>query len=129
MRRFVAGLLLIGVACLALLMAVIAVGLLDSVDVGSGSARDSLPSRTLTVLQSSNQVHYAVHLLLGSALEVCPCTRTLAATQYSKASHHASTPRQMALVAADRPHGLGDTVRDAIELSGAGIKRLLIAVS
>jgi hypothetical protein len=78
----------------------------------------------LVAFQSENAVHYGAHLLAGRTLGLCPCTRGLAALQYSKAVWHARTPHQRALVTTKRPHTAWGMVSDAIQLAIGGLRWL-----
>jgi hypothetical protein len=78
----------------------------------------------IVALQAKNSVHYGVHLLAGRTLSLCPCTRGLAAVQYSKAAWHARNQHQRALVTTDRPHTVWEAVGDTVGLGFSGIQWL-----
>ncbi|MDQ3811466.1 MAG: hypothetical protein M3336_14365 [Chloroflexota bacterium] len=50
-----------------------------------------------------DHLHFAGHVLLGRLLDLCPCTRGAASTQYAHARYHAVTPRQRTLLANTNP--------------------------
>jgi hypothetical protein len=110
------------------LAGLLAVGLFGSARAAVAPVEDFLPAPVLAVLQTNDQLHYGVHLMLGRALGLCPCTRSLAAAQYSKATWHARTPRQMALVTSARPHTVESAVRDLIQIGAAGVRHVADAV-
>ena len=62
-----------------------------------------LTSRALWVWHHGNRVHFAVHILAGRVLDVCPCTRGAAHTQYYRALFHVLTARQHAVALNTRP--------------------------
>src|SRR5581483_7597903 len=76
----------------------------------------------LAALQANDAVHYGAHLVAGRTLSLCPCTRDLAAIQYSKALWHARTPHQRALLTTDRPHTAWGIVTDALQLSASSLR-------
>ena len=67
----------------------------------------ALPGATRLALgvAHNDRVHYVGHLVAGQLLSVCPCTASLAQTQYVKGMAHAHTPRQVALLS-ERPSHL-----------------------
>ena len=75
-------------------------------------------------IREHEKLHYGIHLTLGRALAVCPCTRRWSASQYYKASFHAHTPRQTALVTTERPNltSVRSILRDTVRLAGGGVK-------
>jgi hypothetical protein len=76
----------------------------------------------LAALQTENSVHYGAHLLAGRTLALCPCTRGLAALQYSKATWHARTPYQRALVTTARPRTAWGMVSDTVKLGISSLR-------
>jgi len=78
----------------------------------------------VAALQTKNSVHYGAHLLAGRTLGLCPCTRGLAAVQYSKAMWHARTQHQRALITTDRPRTVWALVSDTLQLGVSGIQWL-----
>jgi len=78
----------------------------------------------LATLQTSDAVHYGVHLVAGRTLSLCPCTRDLAAEQYEKAMWHARTPHQWALLTIDRPRTPWEAITDALQLSASSLRWL-----
>ena len=77
---------MIGKLGLAMLVTVFVVGL-----------SPSLTRSALSVVHN-DRVHYVGHLVAGQMLSLCPCTASLAQTQYAKGMYHAHTPRQVMLL-------------------------------
>ena len=75
-------------------------------------------------IREHEKLHYGIHLTLGRALAVCPCTQRWSASQYHKAAFHAHTPRQTALVTTERPNltSVRSILRDTIRLAAGGVK-------
>jgi hypothetical protein len=127
MRRFVfwaTGLLLLAALALVLLMGFLVLAPSARASVRAGMTREGLHSQALTDLQANNSVHYDVHLLLGRTLALCPCTRRLADTQYSKATWHARTRHQKALVTTARPRTVAAVVSDTFQLGVSSLQWL-----
>jgi plastocyanin len=57
-------------------------------------------------LSHGDHLHFAVHMIAGRVLDVCPCTRRAASVQYWRASYHVATPIEAALVLNARPSSL-----------------------
>lgn len=91
------------------LVACVGVGLLtlaDALAPGDGSLDAS--GRLGWAIRSGDHLHFAVHITAGRLLDVCPCTRRAAATQYYRAHFHAVTPLQRAVVATVPPRSPTD---------------------
>jgi hypothetical protein len=73
-------------------------------------------------VRESDGLHYAAHLGAGRILSLCPCTRNAAAVQYDKATRHARSRHQLALVTTARPHRIGDALGDAFGLGVDAVK-------
>ena len=118
----------ITLSLMAMLTVVLAIEVLDialttpAVRVDVLRQVDRYPA--VAVLQTKNAVHYDVHLLAGRTLSLCPCTRGLAAVQYSKAMWHARTQHQRALITTDRPRTVWALVSDTLQLGLSGIEWL-----
>jgi hypothetical protein len=70
------------------------------------SAQDSIPqprARPEWAVRRGDHLHYGVHLMAGRVLDICPCTRNAALTQYQRARFHAVTPRERVVLGAIRP--------------------------
>jgi plastocyanin len=91
-----AALLLLSLSAFALL------AFADYTIAGNGSPDPA--ERARWVWERGDHLHYAVHLVQGRILDVCPCTRRAAAAQYYYARFHAVTPRQRAAVAGGQPN-------------------------
>jgi uncharacterized membrane protein YedE/YeeE len=128
--------LLAAVMMLALL-GVVGLGLLATSDyVGQASRISGTQNRLLWTLAHGDHLHFAVHMVAGRLLDLCPCTRHAAAVQYVRASYHAKTATELALVRNARPtsaHGwLAYTVAPAavvVEWIGNGISWLAVIPS
>jgi hypothetical protein len=70
-------------------------------------------------------LHYWGHLVIGRALQVCPCSRRQAYWEYYKARFHAATPRQRALITTQIPHSLPAAARDAVVVGWLGVNVVL----
>jgi plastocyanin len=92
------------VAAAACLFFSLGFGLLTLADVASPANRGpDLSGRVLAAISRGDHLHYAFHVLAGRVLDICPCTRRAAAAQYYRATYHAITPRQRAVIAASPP--------------------------
>lgn len=76
-------------------------GLADFVMAGNGSSNSR--ERLSWTIASGDHLHFAYHMVLGRILDLCPCTRNAAGTQYYRAHFHALTPHQRALAANTHP--------------------------
>jgi hypothetical protein len=86
-------------------VASIPLGLLILADFATAERDHPDPrARIAWALRRGHHLHYAVHLIAGRLLDLCPCTRAAASTQYYRARFHAVTRRQRAVVA-PRPSG------------------------
>src|SRR4051794_39673345 len=74
-------------------------------------ARDPLTAVALTI-DRGDRLHYVGHLMLGRALDLCACADHVAADQYDRATWHARTARQLALVTYNRPRAPLEWVTD-----------------
>jgi hypothetical protein len=91
-------------AAVLLMVAAIPLGLLALADyVSAGSNHGDGLTKVGWTLRRGNHLHYAVHLIAGRLLDLCPCTQAAAATQYCRARFHAVTRLQRAVVARRQP--------------------------
>jgi len=88
------------------LLSLLLLAVADYDQAGNGSP--DLSARAAWVWVHGDHVHFAVHMAAARVLDVCPCTRRAAATQYYRAHFHAVTPHQAALAADSRPRTMGD---------------------
>jgi plastocyanin len=96
------GIVLLATACCLFL--ILGFGLLTLADVVSRvNAGPSVSARVVAAVSNGDHLHYAFHVLAGRVLDICPCTRRAAAAQYYRATYHAITPRQRAVLAASPP--------------------------
>ncbi len=110
MKRIGHGLrrLLVGGRLVAL-VAVAPLALLSVADLVEGANLFSSPTDGVRwTLEHGDHLHFAVHVLSGRLLDVCPCTREAARDHYQRAQRHARSPRQMAAVSQVRPHSVGE---------------------
>jgi hypothetical protein len=95
---------LLAAAMTLALLGVVGLGLLATSDyVGQASRISGTQHRLLWTLAHGDHLHFAVHMLAGRLLDVCPCTRRAAEVQYWRASYHARTATERALVRNARP--------------------------
>ena len=77
----------------------VSLGLLALADFAmAGNGSRDVGARVQWTWDRGDHLHYAVHLIAGRVLDLCPCTRRAAATQYYYAHFHAITPRQIAVI-------------------------------
>jgi len=91
-------------AAVVLLVTGVPVGLLAVADfVGAGRQHGEGLARVGWTLRRGDHLHYAVHLMAGRVLELCPCTHAAASSQYERARYHALTRLQRTVVAPKQP--------------------------
>ena len=74
-------------------------GLLGLADLSmAGNGSPDVGARAQWAWDRGDHLHYAVHILAGRVLDLCPCTRRAADAQYYYARFHAVTPRQRDVV-------------------------------
>jgi plastocyanin len=74
----------------------------------AGNGSPDMHARLAWVWARGDHLHFAVHMTEARVLDLCPCTRRAAGTQYFRAHFHATTPHQAALAADSHPHTLAD---------------------
>jgi plastocyanin len=90
--------IVLALAALALL-SILSLGLLALADFAmAGNGSRDVGARAQWTWERGDHLHYAVHLVAGRVLDLCPCTRRAAAAQYHYAHFHAVTPRQVAVI-------------------------------
>ena len=82
----------------------------DSLEVRH-RAPDLLAGVVLTI-DRGDRLHFVGHLVLGRTLDLCACADHVAADQYERATWHARTARQLALVTSARPQAPTEWVAD-----------------
>jgi hypothetical protein len=68
-------------------------------------------------IRAHERLHYGLHLVAGRVLSLTPWTEGLAEDQYYRATYHAHTPRQRALVTTDRPDDLPERIEDGARVA------------
>ncbi len=95
---------LLAAAMSVALLGVVGLGLLATSDyVGQASRISGTQNRLLWTFAHGDHLHFAVHMVAGRLLDFCPCTRQAARVQYWRASYHAKTATEAALVRNARP--------------------------
>jgi hypothetical protein len=87
--------------------------------VWPAAGRTALTPLDQTV-RAHERLHFAIHLAAGRVFSICPCTRGLAREQYWKASMHAPTSMEEALVTSGRPQRVRDGPGDLLVLTRYG---------
>lgn len=83
----------LAVACLLGCLAALSLTALAIADLNEVPARNTtLRSRVAWVLDNGDHLHFAIHIVAGRVLDICPCTRSAADAQYWRARYHAVTP-------------------------------------
>lgn len=81
------------VLCVLGCLAVLALSALAVADFNDAPARyTTFRARVTWVLETGNHLHFATHIVAGRVLDICPCTRAAADTEYWRARYHAVTP-------------------------------------
>jgi plastocyanin len=102
----------LGLAAFLVLFGLALLGLADFSMAGNGSPE--VRARAQWAWEHGDHLHYAVHILQGRALDLCPCTRRAADAQYYYAHFHAVTPHQAAVVSNIRPNNPAQWVAYAV---------------
>jgi plastocyanin len=91
------------------LLGFVGFGLLALADYDmAGNGSPNARARLAWVWARGDHLHFAVHITQARLLDLCPCTRRAAGTQYYRAHFHAVTPHQRALAADSNPHTVAD---------------------
>jgi plastocyanin len=122
----------LAVCGLAAVLVALSLGLLAAADyTGQAGGIPTSGARLRWTIDHGDHLHFAVHVAAGRVLDLCPCTRRAAAMQYYRASFHATTPAQKALLKNLQPHTPGELVAYAAapfvvgaEWVGAGVSWL-----
>jgi hypothetical protein len=81
-----------------------------------------LPQQVGDAIEYGDHLHFVSHLVLGRLLSLTPWTKAVAADQYDRASAHATTARQRALVTSDRPQSPSDALLDLVGIIASGLR-------
>ena len=104
-RWIIRGAIVIGALIVLGLASLLTLAYADFTISANGSADTG--ERIQWTIDHGDHLHYAVHLMAGRVLDLCPCTRRAADAQYYYAKFHAVTPHQQAVLKSSRPGGLG----------------------
>jgi plastocyanin len=109
----------------AVFLGLFSLGLLGLADLSmAGNGSPDVGARAQWAWDRGDHLHYAVHILAGRVLDLCPCTRRAADAQYYYARFHAVTPRQRDVVSNTHPSSPAAFVAYVVGPAAVGLEWL-----